>query len=197
MIGIVAALVLIFGGSTLVVAEPLHDAARAGDLEKARALIDEGAPIDAQGDRGETPLILAILAGNNEVAELLLEQSAAIDGRNVGGFTPLHAAAYAGDAAIAQRLLDRGADVNDADNKAGVTPLFPAIEEEHAAVAELLIARGADLSLMERHNYTPLTRALLKGHTAMMALLREHEAECQSPLVVGLSLHQACLEAGK
>ena len=95
-------------------AGPLHDAARNGDLEKARALIDDGAVIEAQSDRGETPLILAILAGQREVVELLIEKGAAIDGRNAGGFTPLHAAAYAGDAAIAELLIERGADVNDA-----------------------------------------------------------------------------------
>jgi ankyrin repeat protein len=195
MIQVATALILLLTGSAFAFAGSLHDAARDGDLEAARTLIDEGAAIDAQSDRGETPLILAILAGNDAVAELLIEQGAAIDGRNAGGFTPLHAAAYAGDAAIAEDLLDRGADVNDAENKAGVTPLFPAIEEDHAEVAELLIARGADLSVMERHDYTPLTRAFLKGHSAMMALLREHGAECQSPLVVGVSLNQACLEA--
>jgi ankyrin repeat protein len=47
------------------IAGPLHDAARTGDLEKVRALIDEGAAIDAQSDTGETSLILAILAGND------------------------------------------------------------------------------------------------------------------------------------
>jgi ankyrin repeat protein len=54
-------------------AGPLHDAAREGDLGKVRALIDEGAVIDAQSERGETPLTLAILAGQGKVVELLLE----------------------------------------------------------------------------------------------------------------------------
>jgi ankyrin repeat protein len=109
----------------------------------------------------------------------------------------LHAAAYAGDAAIAELLIERGADVNDAQNKAGVIPLFPAIEENHEEVAELLIDQGADLSLMERHGYTPLTRALFKDHKDMVALLRAHGAECQSPDVLGDSLHRECVEAGK
>ena len=88
-------------------AGPLHDAARDGDLEKVRALIDEGAVIDEQSNRGETPLILATLEGQKEVVELLIDKGAAIDGRNAGGFTPLHAAAYAGDAAIAELLIER------------------------------------------------------------------------------------------
>jgi ankyrin repeat protein len=109
----------------------------------------------------------------------------------------LHAAAYAGDAPITELLIERGADVNDAQNKAGVTPLFPAIEENHQEIAELLVARGADPGLMERHGYTPLTRALFKGHEDIVVSLRAHGAECQAPDVLGEPLHQACLAAGK
>lgn len=196
MIGIIAALVFMSCASTFAGAGPLHDAARDGDPEKVQALISEGAVIDAQSERGETSLILAILAGNDAIAELLLEKGAAIDGRNAGGFTPLHAAAYAGDAAIAELLLERGADVNDAQNKAGVTPLFPAIEEDHEVVAELLITQGADLGLKERQGYTALTRALFKGHQDMVVLLRAHGAECQSD-VLSETQHQVCLAAGK
>jgi ankyrin repeat protein len=196
MIQIAAALFVFFAGSPLAFAAPLHDAARDGELEKVRALIEEGAVIEEQSNRGETPLILAALAGQREVVELLIEKGAAIDGRNVGGFTPLHAAAYAGDAAIAELLIERGADVNDAQNKAGVTPLFPAVEENHTDVAELLIARDADLGVKERHGFTPLTRALFKGNEDMVILLRSQGAECQAPDVLG-AWHSACLAAGK
>jgi ankyrin repeat protein len=196
MIQIAVALLVFFAGSPFAFAGPLHDAARAGDLEKVRALIDEGAAIDEPSSRGETPLILATLAGQKEVIELLIEKGAAIDGRNAGGFTPLHAAAYAGDAAIAELLLAKGADVNDAQNKAGVTPLFPAIEEDHKEVAELLITQGADLGSKEKAGYTALTRALFKGQGDMVILLRAHGAECQSD-VLSESQHQACLAAGK
>ena len=93
----------------------------------------------------------------------------------------MHAAAYAGDAAIAELLIAKGADINDAQNKAGVTPLFPAIEEDHKEVAELLITQGADLGSKEKAGYTALTRALFKGHEDMVILLRAHGAECQGP----------------
>jgi ankyrin repeat protein len=108
----------------------------------------------------------------------------------------LHAAAYAGDAAVVEFLIDRGADVNDAQNKAGVTPLFPAVEENHTDVAELLIARDADLGVKERHGFTPLTRALFKGNEDMVILLRSQGAECQAPDVLG-AWHSACLAARK
>ena len=148
-------LALVLGISLPAMAGPLHDAARDGDLVAVEAAVAQGAEIDAQGDNGETPLILAILAQEQAAVELLIDKGAYIQGRNAGGFTPLHAAAYAGDAAMAELLIAKGADINDAQNKAGVTPLFPAIEEDHKAVAELLIARGASLSSKERHGYTP------------------------------------------
>jgi ankyrin repeat protein len=197
MIQIAMALFVFFAGSPVAFAGPLHDAARAGDLEKVSALIDEGAVIDAQSNRGETPLILATLAGQEEVVELLIEKGAAIDGRNTGGFTPLHAAAYAGDAAIAELLIDHGAEINDRENKAGVTPLFPAVEEDHLEVAELLVARSADLSLQERHGFTPLTRALFKGRRDIVILLKAHGAECQSPPEVSEAVRLDCLAAGQ
>jgi uncharacterized protein len=197
MIKIAVALSVFFAGIPFAFAGPLHDAARGGDLEKVRTLIEEGAAIDAQSERGETPLILATLAGQAEVAELLIAKGAAIDGRNAGGFTPLHAAAYAGDVAIAELLIEHGADINDAQNKAGVTPLFPAIEENHKGVAELLIANGADLGSIERHGYTALTRALFKGNEDVVMLLRARGAECQGSDVLGDSLYQACLDAAK
>ena len=108
----------------------------------------------------------------------------------------MHAAAYAGDAAIAELLIERGADVNDAQNKAGVTPLFPAIEEDHKGVAELLIAKGADLGSKERHGLTALSRAIFKDHKDIVILLRAHGAECQSK-VLNEPQQQACLAAGQ
>ncbi|HXV28840.1 MAG TPA: ankyrin repeat domain-containing protein, partial [Sinorhizobium sp.] len=154
------------------------------------------AEIDAQSDRGETPLILAILAGTDAIAELLIEQGAAIDGRNAGGFTPLHAAAYAGDPAIAELVIDHGADIDDAQNKAGVTPLFVAAEEDHRVMAELLIARGAEIDAKERHGYTMLTRATFKENDDIIALLKSHGAECQPPEIMGESSHRKCIGAG-
>jgi hypothetical protein len=80
MIQIAMALFVFFAGTPFAFAGSLHDAARDGDLEKARVLIDEGAVIDSQSERGETPLTLAILAGQGKVVEFLVDKGAAIDG---------------------------------------------------------------------------------------------------------------------
>jgi ankyrin repeat protein len=197
MIRIAVALFAFFAGSPLAFAGPLHDAARDGDLEKARALIDEGAGIDAQSDRGETPLILAILEGHADVAELLIANGADVMARNERGLTPLHAAAYSGGAEVARLLLEHGAELEDRANVSGATPLIVAAEENHVGVAELLIARGADLSIPDRDGFTPLTQAWAKKRTEMVRLLKRHGATCQPVEILGSeNYYRRCVEAG-
>jgi uncharacterized protein len=197
MIQIAMALLVFFASSPFAVAAPLHDAARGGDLDKVRALIDEGAAIDAQSERGETPLILAVLEGHAAVAELLITNGADVMARNERGLTPLHAAAYSGSAEMAQLLLDHGAALEDRTNVSGGTPLIVAAEENHVAVAELLIARGADLSIPDRDGFTPLTQAWAKNRTEMVRLLKRHGATCQPVEILGSEdYYRRCIEAG-
>jgi ankyrin repeat protein len=195
MIQIAVALFMFFAGSAF--AGPLHDAARAGDLEKVRALIDQGATIDAQSERGETPLILAILEGHADVVELLIARGADVMARNERGLTPLHAAAYSGNVELARFLLDHGAALEDRANVSGATPLMEAAEQNHVGVAELLMARGADVSIPDRDGFTPLTQAWAKKRTEMVRLLKQHGATCQPVEILGSEdYYRRCVEAG-
>ncbi len=160
-------------------AAPIHDAAAEGDLSTVTRLLDAGDDVNSRGDNGETALNLAILNGHTALAELLLSRGARPDSRNVGGFTALHAAAYAGDREIAAMLLARGADIDDQANKAGVSALSVASEENRLQVASLLIDRGASIELPEKNGYTPLTRAIWRGHGEMIQLLQSSGAQCQ------------------
>jgi ankyrin repeat protein len=192
-IGLIA--FLTFSASAL--AGPLHDATSAGSMQEVAALLDQGADIDARSERGETPLILAILAGHDEVAELLIEEGAALDGRNERGLTPLHAAAYSGNAEVARVLLDHGAGLEDRTNVSGATPLIVAAEENRVGVAELLIARGADLTIPDRDGFTALTQAWAKKRTEMVRLLKQHGATCQPVEILGTEdYYRQCMEAG-
>ncbi len=193
MVRIALALVLYFAGGAVAVAGPLDDAARDGDLERVRALIDAGADLDAQGDNGETALNTAILEGHVSVVGLLIDRGADLGARNRGGFTALHAAAYVNAVEIAERLLRKGADVNDQQNKAGGTALSVASEEGHAGVAKVLIAHGADLEAGERNGYTPLTRALWRGHKEVVALLQRSGAKCQPVEILEEPAYSECV----
>jgi ankyrin repeat protein len=183
--------------SASALAGPVHDAASDGDLAAMEALLAEGTEIDARGENGETPLILAILKDHADVVELLIAHGADVMARNERGLTPLHAAAYSGSTEVAGLLLDHGAALEDRANVSGATPLMVAAEENHVAVAELLIARGADLSIPDRDGFTPLTQAWAKKRTEMVRLLKRHGATCQPVEILGSEdYYRRCIEAG-
>lgn len=194
MLRVTLALLSSVAASGVAIAAPLHDAVGAGDVEQVEALLDDGASPDQPGDNGETPLTLAILAGHGDVAMMLLEGGAAVGARNRGGFTPLHAAAYAGTPAVAAALLERGADADDRQNKAGVTALSIAAEQGHAEVAKVLINHGAGMEIAEQNGYTPLTRALWRNHTAVIAVLQAAGALCQPVEILDEPTHATCLD---
>jgi ankyrin repeat protein len=193
MVRIAISLFLFLVTDTVALAGPLHQAARDGDVEQVGTLIDSGTDLNAQGDNGETPLILAILEGHASVASLLIDGGADIQARNKGGFTPLHAAAYANAVEIAEQLLRGGADINDQMNKARGTALSVASEEGHSGVVTVLIDHGADLEAGERNGYTPLTRALWRGQSDVVALLQEAGAKCQPVEILEEPAYSECM----
>ena len=94
--------------------EPLAavvEAARAGDAEAVRLLVDLGADLNQRGGPNHwTPLMHAVHGGHAEAARLLLEGGADPDARAGDGWTALMMAASYGDAAMAELLLDHGAN---------------------------------------------------------------------------------------
>lgn len=124
-------------------AEPLHDAAKAGDLAEIARLLDGGAEIDA-ADAFGAPLHWAILNRRDEAAVLLIERGARLDVLSDALGSPLHAAAQRGLPAQARLLLENGAaaDVRDKD---GRTPLHFAAFAGRVEIAEALIGAGADV----------------------------------------------------
>jgi hypothetical protein len=100
----------------------LHKAVTAGDMEKARVLLDKGANVNAKDKFGDTALHMAVSRGNIKLAELLLEKGADTNASDARGETPLHDAVTDGSTEMVKLLLDRGADVNAKDED-GKTPL--------------------------------------------------------------------------
>jgi len=182
-------LVLLF---TPAYADPLHDAAKAGDLERVQQLVDGGANLDVPLQRGETPLIVAALAGQTEVAELLIARGATVQARNDRGFTALHAAVYRGHLAVVELLMANDFNVNDAENRFRATPLHLAAEDDRKDVAEFLVDKGADLEAKEGNGYTPLTKAGFREHWETARLLIDRGAVCQPVSAVGEWWHNEC-----
>lgn len=151
-------------------------AARVGDVESARILVEAGAnvnevtPIQGNPEAKTTPLLLASASTREALAIFLLEKGAdpnAWDGR----FAPLHYVmkGYAylhfrpSMPELAKALLARGADPNvrgaGRGGSAGATPFWMAAAAPDPNMMRILLAGGADPKLASRTNVTPLMAA--------------------------------------
>jgi hypothetical protein len=100
--------------------ERLWEAARKGQADVVRTLLDQGADVNAKFRYGATALSYASDKGHLEVVKVLLERGADVNVRDTFyGETPISWAASKGHTAIVQALLDKGAEGVDDVLKAG------------------------------------------------------------------------------
>jgi ankyrin repeat protein len=187
-----ASVVCLVFGISVASAGPLHDAARDGDVERVKQLLNQGADLSEPDNTGEPPLLVASLAGHADVVVLLLERGSDIEIRNKGGLTALHAAAYGGHLDVVELLVAKGADINDEKNFYRMSALHAAAEEGHADVIAFLLTQKADLEAKERNGYTPLSQAGWRSHWDAVNLLLKAGAACQGADLVGQWLYDEC-----
>jgi ankyrin repeat protein len=135
-------------------------AARVGDVESARLLIEAGSDVNAADAWGLTATVLAAHSGFRELLDLMLESGADPDLAGAG-FSALHLAIFRRDEGMVRALLAHGADANarlanwtptrraSADwsihpSLVGATPFWLAARLSQPAVMRLLADHGAD-----------------------------------------------------
>lgn len=94
------------GGST-----PLLFAARQGDVETARVLVEAGADANDAQASGVSALVMAAHSGHGPLAMYLLEQGADPNAAEAG-YTALHAAVLRSEVELVTALLEHGVDPN-------------------------------------------------------------------------------------
>jgi len=162
-------------------------AAREGDLESARKLLDAGADINQATEYGWTPLLTAVNNRNYRLAMLLLERGADVNRANKGGWTPLYLAVdnrniEGGDYPVPKpdldhldlikALLAKGANPNAKvkDNtltrtiftmqwffEDGATPFIRASQSSDVVLMKLLLEKGADVKAVTANGDSALT----------------------------------------
>jgi ankyrin len=142
---------------------PLLFAARMGDVESGRILLENGANVNDKAPLGTSALVIAAHSGHRAFAELLLEKGAnpnAID----AGYSALHIAVQRGDTELVKSLLARGADPNAyilrgsptrrvssdvaiSSYSIGATPLWLAASQGRPDLIRVLAAKGASVRI--------------------------------------------------
>ena len=113
------------------------------DPGRVEALLADPLMINAEGDKGITPLIRATIKGNQTIAELLLNRGADINKPDRNGITPLMWAASTGKENLVKLFILRGASVNQKDSADGKTVLQWAYLGGNKKIVNLLKQAGA------------------------------------------------------
>ena len=145
-----------------------------GDQGSVRALLQQGADVNAAQGDGMTALHWAADRGDLEMARMLVYAGAGLDAvTRKAEYTPLHLASRAGHAAVVRALLEAGSDPAAPTGSGGATPLHLAAAAGDAEAVAALIEHGADVDAREeRAEQTPLIFAAAQNRVeAIRALL--------------------------
>lgn len=164
------------GASTSVL-----DAVASKDKAALRALLKNGADVNAALGDGLTAIHQVAIDGDTELAQLLIYAGANLKATTrLGGYTPLLLAARNGDAAMIETLLKGGADPNQATTN-GTSPLMFAAASGNVAAVKALLDKGADIAAKERAmGQTPLMFAAANGRVDVVNLLVSRGADVKA-----------------
>ena len=181
VLGIIA--VFCFAFLTLsAYADPIHEAAKSGDIATLKSLLDQNPSLlYDQDELGKTPLHWATGRGQLEAIKLLLDTyHVNVDVRNKNSGTPLHVAASQAQPEAAIILIQHGATI-DARAKDNATPLhfaaFKGRKPGHIEVVRILLENHADPNARTDNGATPLSMALSRNNTEVINILRKAGAK--------------------
>ncbi|MFJ8771345.1 ankyrin repeat domain-containing protein [Streptomyces microflavus] len=143
-----------------------HDlltAARTGDTDGVRTVIEGGARVDVRDEELRTPLLLAVHGDRVEAARLLVAAGADPDAQDRREESPWLATGVTGSVAMLHVLLPAGPDLT-LRNRFGGIALIPASERGHVAyVREVLRLTDIDVDHVNRLGWTALLEAVILG----------------------------------
>ncbi|MEY4641790.1 MAG: hypothetical protein RLZZ227_1784 [Pseudomonadota bacterium] len=169
----------VISGSSL--ASDIADAARNGDINRVRALIQDKADVDEPQVDGATALLWAAHANDLAMAEALINAGADVSAQNRVGASPMLEATINGNTEMIALLLRNGADANAAVSATGDTPLMLAARTGIVEAVQVLLDHGADVNAAESWGLTtPLMWAVAENHAEVARLLIANGANLEA-----------------
>jgi ankyrin repeat protein len=164
--------------------------------EVIKFLVEHGANVDLQNDKGKTALMVA--GEHTDAVKALIEMAANLDLRDNEGNTAMMLGSWAvqgllrragasedglnnvalveasrnGNIIKVEELLQAGANVNYSDGRA----LVDAAREGHLDIVDRLIRAGADVNLGWKSGFTPIASAAYAGYLSVVQKLLDEGA---------------------
>jgi cytohesin len=175
-------------------------------------LLANGADINANAPRGETPLLVSLQFDCSDMAQLLIAKGADVNAKDNQGTTPLFSAALGNDKGMENLLMAKGAKVDiftasamgDIERVQGflnsnpsminatqgvLTPFHVAAYSGQTEMMKFLLGKGVDVNAGYPEKITPLFLAANNGHLdaaelliAKGAIINSESSNSQSPL---------------
>ncbi|MYF98153.1 hypothetical protein F4212_03315 [Candidatus Poribacteria bacterium] len=183
--------------------ESLIQAAKAGDMEQVRDLVESGADPNYSWI---PPFMWAYFEGHHDISKYLIEQGGNVNHDVFSEGVLLSFAARDGEFKFCEYLIDvAGAEVNHGMPKGGETPLHNAAEANQLGGVELLIDRGAEVNRRAKKGEselefgymdgeTPLHIAAVFGSIELIQYLLDHGADKTMHNYSGMSPHDFAIK---
>ncbi len=181
-------------GGPVAFAGELHDAVKAGDINRVQALLAGGADVN-EPDLDGNALHMAVGMGSEEMIKALLDGGANLEvAGEPAGAHPLHLATQLNITGVAELLLAHGANVDALDSQ-GRTPLMLAALNNLRGVVGVLLSHGADVRIQDSiYGETALHMASFAGDPEIVSQLLSKGAEVNARS--GLSNQTPLFSAG-
>ena len=165
-------LVAVAAPGSPIAESPVADAAMRGDADTVRALLRDGADVNAAQGDGMTALHWSAINGDAGLTRVLLYAGANADSTTrLGGYTPLHLATNEGRGEVVTVLLEAGSNPA-AITDTGLVALHFAAQAGDAKAVLTLLEHGADINIRgETHGRAPLIFAASRNRLEAMEVL--------------------------
>jgi ankyrin repeat protein len=166
----------------------LHEAAGAGEIERVRTLLDQGADLNAKNQEGLTPLALSVkeqkqygIPGRMEVIKLFLNRGAFLKPSEKGASALFRQIIGSKDKALVQLLLKKGYSPNGEEDPQSI-PLFSAVWVKDLEMVKLLVEAGANLQTRLDDGKSVLDCAYMYGTSDLVEYFeKQHKMTRSAP----------------